>query len=106
MFGDGRKMEYKIKEELDLLEIMIYEWAKESVKNIGELKTKYKQYEGQVDYGKIYRCIVDYRISKYGTSSIVQWQGYSKEENLKRAEEIRKKRYRRVGAKLRQWKEN
>ena len=51
-------------------------------------------------------AISDYRINKYGTSSIVQWVGYSKEENRKKAEEIRKVKYRKVGAKYRQWKEN
>ncbi len=98
-------MEYKIKEELDLLEIIIYEWSKESVKNIGELKGKYKQFEGQVDYGKIYRCIVDYRIDKYGTSSIVQWTGYAKDESKKLAQSMRNKKYKKIGAKYRQWKE-
>lgn len=39
MFGDGRKMEYKIKEELDLLEIMIYEWAKDYIVNTNQLRT-------------------------------------------------------------------
>lgn len=99
-------MEYKIKEELDLLEIMIYEWSKDSVKNIGELKTKYKQYEGQIDYGKIYRCIVDYRISKYGTSSIVQYRGKTKEECIKNQASAAKRRRLKIGAKYRQWKEN
>lgn len=106
MFGDGSKMEYKISEELDLLEIMIYEWAKESIENINQLRKKYIQYEEQIDFGKIYRCIVDYRISKYGTSSIVQYRKRTKEDAIRAAENIRKERYRKVGAKYKQWKEN
>lgn len=105
MFGDGRKMEYKIKEELDLLEIMIYEWAKDYIVNTNQLRTQYKQYEGQVNFEKIYRVIVDYRIAKYGTSSIVPFRKGTKEEGIKAAEKIRKAKYRKVGAKLRQWKE-
>ena len=105
MFGDGRKMEYKVSEELDLLEIMIYEWSKESIENINQLRNKYSQYEEQVDFGKIYRCIVDYRISKYGTSSIVQYRGKTKEECIKNQASAAKRRRLKIGAKYRQWKE-
>ena len=98
-------MEYKIGEELDLLEIMIYEWSKESIENINQLRNKYIQYEGQVDFGKIYRCVVDYRISKYGTSSIIEREGYSKEENRKKQIYANIRKYKKTGAKFRQWKE-
>ena len=99
-------MEYKIGEELDLLEIMIYEWSKESIENINQLRNKYTQYEGQVDFGKIYRCIVDYRISKYGTSSIIQYKPRTREEYLKYQFNSAKRRRQKIGAKYKQWKEN
>ena len=105
MFGDDRKMEYKVSEELDLLEIMIYEWAKDYIVNTNQLRTQYKQYEGKVNFEKIYREIVRYRIEKYGTSSIVPYRKKSREQCYYEAEKVRKKMYRKVGAKFRQWKE-
>ena len=81
-----------MKEDLDFYEKMIYEWAKEEVQNINQLRKKYKQYEGLVDYQKIYRCIVNYRIEKYGTSSIVQYRGISKQDAYKINENARNRR--------------
>ena len=72
-----------MKEDLDFYEIMIYEWAKDSIKNTNELINTYIQYDGLVNWQKIYRVIVNYRIKKYGTSSIVQWRGISKQDAYK-----------------------
>ena len=72
-----------MKEDLEFYERMIFEWSKDSVKNTNELKNTYIQYDGLVNWQKIYRAIVDYRIEKYGTSSIIQWRGISKQDAYK-----------------------
>lgn len=61
-------MENKNNEELNLYEMYIFEAEKDLCRNNGELCRRYKQFKGKVDYAKIYRFIVNYRVEKYGTS--------------------------------------
>lgn len=105
MLGNGRTMENQNREKLNNVEMLIYEWTKDYVCNTNEIRKKYYKYENQVDFAKIYREIVRYRIEKYGTSSIVPYRKKSREQCYYEAEKVRKKMYRKVGAKFRQWKE-
>ena len=82
-----------MKEDLEFYERMIFEWSKDSIKNTNELRNTYIKYGGLVNWQKIYREIVNYRIEKYGTSSIVQWRGISKQDAYKINDNARR-RYR------------
>lgn len=59
------KEQFKIK----LIETKIYEELKDVLFVTASLiRVKYPEYEGLIDYGRIYKRIVDYRIKTYGTS--------------------------------------
>lgn len=57
--------QFKIK----LIETKIYEELKDVLfVTAGLIRVKYPEYEGLIDYGRVYRRIVKYRIKTYGTS--------------------------------------
>lgn len=90
-------MQYKDSEELSYYEKILYFKERDSVRNTNELINRNTNFEGLVDFQKIYRYIVNYRIKKYGTSSIIQWRSRGKGETQYMNELARKRHKRRLG---------
>ena len=69
----GGTNENQNKEELNFYERILFEQEKLTCRNTNQLRYKYQQMVGYINFEKVYRSIVNWRISKYGTSCIVQF---------------------------------
>lgn len=75
-------MEFKDYEDLEFYEKMIFNWEKENVYSCEDLRRRYKQFNDLVDFTKIYRCIINWRIKKWGSSSITMGLGRRSKEKF------------------------
>ena len=83
------KEEFKIQ----LLEQQIFDELKDGYfGGIGYIITKY---EGSgIDYSRVYRRIINYRIKAFGTSTVFFNDYYTRQERIKQNDSIRKSRRR------------
>lgn len=74
-----------------LLEQQIFEELKDGYfGGIGYIRTKY---EGSgIDFSRVYRRIINYRIKEFGTSTIICNSYYTKQDRIRQNANIRKSR--------------
>lgn len=85
-------------EEMSFNETIVFELEKDKCKSCHEMESRWQNFDDKIDTKKVYRNIINYRIEKYGSSSIeVAVKFKSKEECLRDADRVRRERKRRLG---------
>ena len=84
-------------EGMNFYETIVFELEKDKCLCCHEMESRWQHFEDKVDTKKIYRNVINYRIEKFGSSSIeVAVKFKSKEECLRDADKVRRERKRRL----------
>ena len=93
-------MEHKTNEELNKYEIIVFNQEKELCSSSNQLINKHRNLIGKVDFTKVYRCIINYRIKKYGNGVVNNMYFYRTQQEKRYLQDLAKSRKRsRLGKK-------